>query len=104
MLGWFFFGTPSVYSLFIPYALIMFGQPTLEANAICLALDYHDNKSTTSAVINFITLGVCMAFSMGASALGTSSPIYMPLLFLVLAIFLIYLYRGLKKSYDQKPS
>jgi MFS family permease len=99
MLGLFVFYTANTYSLFIPYALIMLGQPILEANAICLALNYHKNKSTTSAMINFVTLAISMMFSLTASGLGGGLILSMPLLFFILALCVVYLYKELKKSY-----
>lgn len=92
----------SIYSLFIPYAIALIGQPIIETNTLCLALHHHKNKAITSAVINCVTISICAIFSLLSSLLGTSSGIYIPLIFFALTGLIFYLYRKLKVLYAKK--
>lgn len=102
MLGLFLTSELSIYSLFIPYAIALLGQPIIETNTLCLALDYHKNKAITSAVINCVTIGICGIFSLLSSLLGSSTALYIPLVFLLLSSLIFYLYGKLKKIYAKK--
>lgn len=101
MLGLFLGKEVNVYSLFIPYAIALLGQPIIETTTLCLALHHHKNKAITSAVINCVTISICGVFSLLSSLLGTRA-LYIPTIFLVLTILIFCLYWRLKKIYAKK--
>lgn len=98
MLGCFSFGLVSTYTLFIPYAIAMLGQPIIETNVLCLALHHHKDKAITSSTINCITILLAMISSFLASLLGSDSPSFIPILFLILTVGIFCFYKSLKKE------
>lgn len=89
----------NIYLFFIPYALALFGQPLLETNMICLALHHHKNKAMTSAVLNCLTLLLCVVFSMSGRLFTTSSPLKISCIFLVLTGLIYLCYQKIKNEY-----
>ncbi|PCI92309.1 hypothetical protein COB11_07715 [Candidatus Aerophobetes bacterium] len=105
MLIFFGFNFLNIYTLFIPFTIAIIGQPIIEANVICLALECNKNKATTTAIINFINLSLSVIFVVLISLPATIVPISLPILFTGLAALIFYLYKKLKDLHnDQKPT
>ncbi len=100
MLLTFLFGIVNVYTLFIPFTIALIGQPIIEANILCLVLHDNANKSTTAAIINFVNLSVCVIFVVAISFPKSVVPISMPLIFSVLSVLALLVYKKLKKLYQ----
>lgn len=86
----------NIYTLFIPFTFALIGQPIIEANVICLALEHNANKATTSAIVNFINLGLCVIFVTLVSIPATVIPISLPILFTFLSCVIFVIYKKLK--------
>ena len=94
MLLTFLFGIVNVYTLFIPFTIALIGQPIIEANILCLVLHDNANKSTTAAIINFVNLSVCVIFVVAISFPKSVVPISMPLIFSVLSVLALLVYKN----------
>lgn len=92
----FLFDYVTFFSLFIPYTIALIAQPIIEANVICLILERHENKATTTSVINFVNLTVCLIFVFGISFPGSVVPLSMPTIFCILSLLIFCFYSGLK--------
>ncbi len=88
----------NIYMFFIPYALALFGQPMLETNMICLALHHHKNKAMTSAVLNCLTLLLCVIFSLSGRLFKTPTPLSIGCIFLFLTLLIYLCYRKITKD------
>ncbi|MCH9631387.1 MAG: Inner membrane transport protein YdhC [Chlamydiia bacterium] len=104
MLVFFGFNFLNIYTLFIPFTFALIGQPIIEANVICLALESNRNKATTTAIINFINLSLSVIFVVLISLPATVIPLSLPILFVALSLFIFYLFKKLKDFHNaEKP-
>ena len=92
----------NIYLFFIPYAIALFGQPLLETNMICMALHHHKNKAMTSAVLNCLSIILCVVFSLSGRLFKTPTPLHIGSIFLLLTGLIYLCYLGIKK-YDLSP-
>ena len=96
----FIFGFLNIFTLFLPFTVSLIGQPMIEANVVCLCLEHHANKATTSAIVNFINLSLCVIFVLLISLPATVVPISLPLLFLFLSGLIFYLFKKVKQHFQ----
>lgn len=83
----------NIFLFFIPYAIALFGQPMLETSMICLALHHHKNKAMTSAVLNCLSILLCVFFSLSGRLFKSPTAFNIGVIFLLLTglIYLCYL-------------
>lgn len=88
MLICFFLAPQNIFFFIIPYALVLFTQPIIETNVLCLALYHHQNKSLTSSVINSISIFLCAFFSLSSKLFTKPKAIHLVGLFLFLTFLM----------------
>lgn len=86
----------NIYLFFIPYAVALFGQPLLETNMICMALHHHKNKAMTSAVLNCLSIILCVFFSLSGRLFKTPTPLHIGSIFLLLTALIYLCYYRIK--------
>lgn len=100
MLLLFLFNVLNWWTLFAPVALVYGGLSLLVSNTASIALSHAKDKSTASAVMNFINLGVCVIAVFLISAIPSDAAFILPLFFLGLGICLVLLKLQLFKLSD----
>jgi DHA1 family bicyclomycin/chloramphenicol resistance-like MFS transporter len=88
----------NIFLFFIPYAIALFGQPMLETNMICLALHHNKNKAMTSAVLNCLSILLCVFFSLSGRFFKTPTPLNIGIIFLLLTGLIYLCYLKIKKE------
>lgn len=94
-------GAVNPWTLFIPMPVIFIGESLVYANATSLILTHAQNKSYASAVINFLTIGLCVLSLSFSELLPAHGPVVMPLIFTgttILMLFLLMRLRSMLKA------
>ena len=97
MLILFWMGSVNAWTLFLPMPFIYIGESLVYANASSLILTHAKNKSYASATMGFITMGSCAATLFIAGYIPAPGSSLLPLLFTVIAVFMLLLLGALKK-------
>ncbi len=91
MLSLFALEQVNAWSLFLPMPFIYIGLAFVFATASSMALAHAKNKSNGSAVLNFINMGITVIVLSVMEALPTREAYFMPCLFSLLAISVLFL-------------
>jgi MFS transporter, DHA1 family, multidrug resistance protein len=95
----FAFGYINVLSLFLPSFVFYFGACLNFSNGSSLALDHSHDKSNTSAILNFINIGISVIAVLIFEGVHPEKPIILPLFFVALCIAMILFYMRLMRSF-----
>ncbi len=88
----FFFGNTTVWSFFFPVPFIYVGVSLVLANSSAIVMTYARNKANGSAIMSFISLGICVLVLLGVEMVASHEPYLMPITF-VCVFFLMFLIR-----------
>jgi len=77
------------YILFFPLSMIYVGISFIFGNASALAMHATEDKSSASAMMNFINMGIATVSVLLLSLLNTTAPLGLPIVFLILSLFAI---------------
>jgi len=98
MLFLFLFKAVSLYTMLIPMGIFCLGHPMIAASSISLAMQQHGDKANTSAVLNFIGMGMPVLLTLLLSASHVTAAWVMPSIFLVALLLMILIYCLMMRS------
>lgn len=90
------FSLPVLLSIFLPMCVIYIGLSLVMSNASSLAMSLVNDKAHGSAVMNFINMGAATVVVLGLGWFVTK-PMLLPLVYFVLCVAMVPMYRWLVK-------
>jgi hypothetical protein len=95
-------GVVNVWTLFLPFSVLLIGQCLIHTSVSGLTLHYSVNKSLTSALLLFINMLFCTLIVFLTHSYQWEHLLIMPISFLSLGCLAIVLYCGVHKMYKQE--
>ncbi|MEX0961830.1 MAG: MFS transporter [Simkaniaceae bacterium] len=88
----------NIYTLIIPYSLMVFGVPITYANCTTLVLSGVKNKSNAAALMSFLNIGIAFAGTQINGLINSPRPLTMAITFLTISLILFPLFLKLNKD------
>lgn len=98
MLVFFGLGWVNLWTLFLPIPVLYFATSLIFNNASSFAMEHMKDKSNGSAIMSFINMAFAAFTVLLAQSFSSPAAILLPLFFLCLAIFLMFLQKAIMNA------